>query len=44
MATSQTTVSFLFECFGEIARATSLPNETTEDFTTASETRRLALE
>jgi hypothetical protein len=43
MATSQQTVSFLFECFGEVARATSLANETVEDFTTASETRRLAL-
>ncbi len=33
--------SFLFECFGEIARATSLPNETSDDFTTAAELRRL---
>jgi len=33
--------SFLFECFGEIARATSQPNETSDDFTTAAELRRL---
>jgi hypothetical protein len=32
--------SFLFECFGEVARATSQPNETNDDFTTASELRR----
>ncbi len=43
MATSQRTVSFLFECFGEVARATSLAGETDEDFSTAAETRRLAL-
>ena len=36
-------VSFLFECFGEVARATSLDNETKDDFTTASEVRRLGL-
>jgi hypothetical protein len=36
-------VSFLFECFGEVARATSRDNETAEDFTTAAEIRRLAL-
>jgi hypothetical protein len=34
-------VSFMFECFGEIVRVTSLPNETTENFTTAAEVRRL---
>ena len=34
-------VSFLFECFGEVARATSQPNETNDDFTTAAEVRRL---
>ncbi len=39
--TTQRQVSYLFECFGEVARATSLPNEKTEDFTTASEIRRL---
>ena len=33
--------SFLFECFGEIARATSAPGETNDDFTTAAEVRRL---
>jgi hypothetical protein len=32
--------SFMFECFGEIARATSLPGETNDDFTTAAEIRR----
>ncbi len=37
-------VSFVFECFGEVARATSLPNETNDDFTTAAELRRLSLE
>jgi hypothetical protein len=34
-------VSFLFECFGEVARATSQNNETQENFTTAAEVRRL---
>lgn len=40
---SQTTrqVSFLFECFGEIARATSQEGETDENFGTAAEIRRL---
>ncbi len=33
--------SFLFECFGEIVRATSQPGETSDDFTTAAELRRL---
>lgn len=32
---------FLFECFGEVARATSRPGETKDDFTTAAEVRRL---
>jgi hypothetical protein len=32
--------SYLFECFGEVARATSETNETSDDFTTASELRR----
>ncbi len=36
-------VSFLFECLGEVARATSLRNETKADFETASELRRLSL-
>jgi hypothetical protein len=42
-STSQRQVSFLFECFGEVARATSLPTEQAEDFTTASEVRRMGL-
>lgn len=37
------TVSFLFECFGEVARAESRPNETTAAFTTAAYLRRFAL-
>ncbi|MEZ4300539.1 MAG: hypothetical protein R3B70_36690 [Polyangiaceae bacterium] len=32
---------FLFECFGEVARATSKPDETSDDFTQAAELRRL---
>jgi hypothetical protein len=32
---------FLFECFGEVVRATSLPDEKQENFTTAAEVRRL---
>ncbi|HEY3355567.1 MAG TPA: hypothetical protein VGQ83_20115 [Polyangia bacterium] len=36
-------VSFLFECFGEIARATSRDNEQNADFTTAAEVRRFGL-
>lgn len=39
VTTKQT--SFLFECFGEVARATSQTNETSDDFTTAAELRRL---
>jgi hypothetical protein len=39
LSTRQT--SFFFECFGEVARATSEPNETNDDFTTAAELRRL---
>jgi len=34
-------VSFLFECFGEIVRATSKVGETDDNFTTAAELRRL---
>lgn len=34
-------VSFFSQCFGEVARATSLPNESNENFTTAAEIRRL---
>ena len=36
-------VLFVFECFGEVARAISQPNETNVDFTTAVEVRRLGL-
>jgi hypothetical protein len=36
-------VSFLFECFGEVARATSHPGEPEEDFTIAAEVRRLGI-
>ncbi len=43
VATSTRQVSFLFECFGEVARATSLPDESDPDFTTASEVRRIGL-
>lgn len=35
--------SWLFECFGEVARATSAVGETNPDFTTAAELRRLSL-
>jgi hypothetical protein len=40
--TTQLQVSFLFECFGEVARATSQLNEPNADFTTAAEIRRLS--
>ena len=33
--------SFLFECFGEVVRATGRTGETNDDFTTAAEVRRL---
>jgi hypothetical protein len=33
--------SFLFECFGEVIRATARAGETNDDFTTAAELRRL---
>jgi hypothetical protein len=36
-------LSWMFECFGAVARATSLDNETKSDFTTTSELRRLGL-
>lgn len=42
-AVSKRQVSFLFECFGEVARATSRNDEPAEDFTTAVEVRRLGL-
>jgi hypothetical protein len=35
--------SFFFECFGEVARATSRDGETSDDFTTAAELRRFGL-
>ena len=37
------TTAFLFECFGEVAHADSLPDETAADFTTAATLRRFAL-
>jgi hypothetical protein len=37
------TTIFLFECFGEVARAESNPDETSPDFTTAAYLRRFAL-
>jgi hypothetical protein len=36
-------VSFLFECFGEVGRATSQNGETSDDFMTAAEQRRFGL-
>ncbi len=36
-------VSYFFECFGEVARATSIPGEAEPDFTEAAEVRRLSL-
>lgn len=41
VATQVKQVSFLSECFGEVARASSHPGETNDDFTTAAEVRRL---
>ncbi len=41
--TTQRTVSFVFECFGEVARAVAAPDDSKEDFTTAAEVRRLGL-
>lgn len=43
MAVTTRQTSFLFECFGEVARATSANNEPNDNFTTASEVRRLGL-
>lgn len=40
---SQRRVSFVFECLGEVARATSPYNEASADFTVANEQRRLGL-
>lgn len=42
--TSRRAVSFVFECFGEVARADSRPDEPAADFTTAATLRRFALE
>jgi hypothetical protein len=39
--TVQKQCSFLFECFGEVVRATSQTGETNDDFTVAAELRRL---
>jgi hypothetical protein len=36
-------VSFFFQCFGEVARATSQTNDTNENFTTAAQVRRFGL-
>ena len=40
---SRRQISWMFECFGEVARAVSVNNEPLEDFTTTSELRRLGL-
>jgi hypothetical protein len=40
---SRRQVSFLFECFGEVGRAASRPDEPEADFTTAAEWRRFGL-
>ncbi len=37
-------VSFLFECFGEVARATSQDGETNDNFSTAAQVRRLGFQ
>lgn len=41
--TTQKQVGFLFECLGEVARATSKLDETQENFTAATELRRLGI-
>jgi hypothetical protein len=43
VTTSRRQVSFFFECFGEVARAVSRPDEPNRDFQTAAELRRFAL-
>lgn len=43
LVTTQKQVAFYFECFGEVARATSGTGETNDNFTVASEVRRLGL-
>ena len=40
-STSRRQVSYFSECFAEVVRATSLPDEPNEDFTTAAELRRI---
>lgn len=40
-STSRKQVSFLYECFGEVARALSRDGETDDNFTVATEVRRL---
>jgi len=41
---TQQQVGFLFECFGEVARATAAPGEMNANFTNAIELRRLGIE
>lgn len=40
-STSRRQVSYFFECFAEVVRVTSLPDEPNEDFTVAAELRRI---
>jgi len=42
-AISRRTTIYLFECFGEVARAESKPDEPNADFTAAATLRRFAL-
>lgn len=42
-AMTRRSVSFVFECFGEVARATSRDSETASEFRVAQEVRRLGL-
>ena len=42
-STSRRTTLFLFECFGEVARAESKPDEPSADFTSAAYFRRFAI-
>ena len=43
VTTTRRQVSFFFECFGEVVRATSRANEPNADFANAAEVRRFAL-
>ncbi len=43
LSVSKRTTLFLFECFGEVGRAESRPDEPAADFTTAAYVRRFAL-